>query len=176
MTGPGYPLTLDLRGRRVVVVGGGAVGTRRAMALAEAGAMVEVVAPRLSGQLAALAEQGQVVWRPRGYLAGDLTEPRRAWLVQAATDDPAVNAAVGAEAQAAGIWCVRADDVRASMAWTPAVVRGAEDTDAHGIVLAVTADGDPGRSVAVRNALRDALHSGALPVRRVRTRTREALR
>ena len=40
----GYPLLLDLTGRRVLVVGAGAVGARRAVALADAGARVEVVA------------------------------------------------------------------------------------------------------------------------------------
>ena len=52
----GFPLLLDLAGRRVVVVGGGTVGTRRAAGLADAGADVLVVAPEIS---AAIAESGR---------------------------------------------------------------------------------------------------------------------
>ena len=41
-----YPLGLRLRGRRVVVVGGGAVALRRVAGLLAAGAVVTVVAPQ----------------------------------------------------------------------------------------------------------------------------------
>ncbi len=41
----GYPVELDLGGRDVVVVGGGAVALRRARALVDAGARVTVIAP-----------------------------------------------------------------------------------------------------------------------------------
>ena len=40
-----YPLHLDLAGRRVLVVGGGAVAARRVRSLLDAGADVHVVAP-----------------------------------------------------------------------------------------------------------------------------------
>jgi siroheme synthase-like protein len=43
---PGYPIELDLRGRRVLVVGLGRVGTRKASGLVEAGAHVVGVDPR----------------------------------------------------------------------------------------------------------------------------------
>ena len=46
MTGPAtYPLHLDLRDRRVLVVGGGPVSARRARGLLDAGADVVLVAP-----------------------------------------------------------------------------------------------------------------------------------
>ncbi len=41
----GYPLLLDVAGRAVLVVGAGPVGARRAIGLADAGALVTVVAP-----------------------------------------------------------------------------------------------------------------------------------
>jgi uroporphyrin-III C-methyltransferase/precorrin-2 dehydrogenase/sirohydrochlorin ferrochelatase len=46
-----YPLALKLTGRRVLVVGGGAVATRRVPALLAAGAQVEIVAPELTPAL-----------------------------------------------------------------------------------------------------------------------------
>src|SRR5580700_9207836 len=94
-----YLLGLRLGGRRVLVVGGGAVATRRVPAL-----------------------------------------------VNACTDDPAVNAAVAAAADQQHIWCVRADDAQASAAWTPA--SGQADDVRIGVL-----SGDPRRSAAIRDAI-----------------------
>lgn len=168
MASPGYPLTLDLADRRVLVVGGGPVASRRAAGLVAAGAAVEVVAPWVTEDLRDLHTAGQVVWHERDYVVGDLVSPEPAWLVHTATGDRGVDAAVAAHADAARIWCVRADDASASSAWTPAVARGAESGAAEGITVAVTAGGDPRRAVAVRDAVAAALDSGTLPVRRVR--------
>jgi uroporphyrin-III C-methyltransferase/precorrin-2 dehydrogenase/sirohydrochlorin ferrochelatase len=167
MTG-GYPLTLDLTGRTAVVVGGGTVATRRARALLAAGAVVHVVAPEVSAELSTeLAGPGVVLHR-RPYAAGDLAD---AWLVHAATDDPAVNAAVAADAAGSRIWCVRADDATASAAHTPAVARAGD------VTVAVNAGGDPVRARDLARALGFALDTGlaldtgevgTLPLRRRR--------
>jgi uroporphyrin-III C-methyltransferase/precorrin-2 dehydrogenase/sirohydrochlorin ferrochelatase len=147
-----YPLMLDLTGRRAVVVGGGRVALRRAQALLAAGALVRVIAPRLDPALGGL----ELAVSRREYRDGDLAG---AWLAHAATDDPAVNARVAADAQRLRIWCVRADDAAASAAWTPAVARDGE------ITVAVTAGGDPERAKRLRAAIAFALAEGALPVR-----------
>ncbi len=148
----GYPVELDVGGRHVVVVGGGAVALRRVRALVDAGARVTVIAPDVTDELAALP----VTVRRRRYRDGDLTT---AWLVHAATDDPSVNAAVAAEADRLRVWCVRADDAAASAARTPAVAR-------HGdVTVAVTSGGDPRRSQRLRSAIALALAEGSLPVR-----------
>ena len=147
-----YPLMLDLTGRRVVVVGGGRVALRRVRALLAAGALVHVVAPHVDTALAGL----EVRLSRRRYRDGDLAG---AWLAHATTDDPAVNAAVAAEAQRLRVWCVRADDAAASRAWTPATAR-------HGdVTVAVTAGGDPRRARRLRAAVAAALAEGSLPLR-----------
>jgi uroporphyrin-III C-methyltransferase/precorrin-2 dehydrogenase/sirohydrochlorin ferrochelatase len=154
--GPAYPIALDLAGKAVVVVGGGTVALRRARALVEAGAVVTVIAPRVRPEFDELG--AHVV--PRGYRDGDLYG---CWLAHAATDDPAVNAAVAAAAERDRIWCVRADDASASAAWTPAVAR-------HGdVTVAVTAGADPRRAAKLRAALALALAEGSLPLRHYRT-------
>ena len=132
-----YPLALDLSGRRVVVVGGGAVALRRARSLLAAGAQVHVIAPVVGAELAGL----DVIVHQRRYRDGDLA---RAWLVHAATDDPQVNDAVTAEAERHRIWCVRADDAAASPAWMPAAARSGD------VTVAVTAGGDPRRARRLR--------------------------
>ena len=152
---PGYPVQLDLAGKTVVVVGGGAVALRRATALAEAGADVTVIAPEVATEFAGLP----VAVRRRRYRDGDLAG---AWFAHAATSDPAVNAAVAAEAGRERVWCVRADDAAASAAAMPAVTR-------HGdVTVAVTSGGDPRRSQRLRAAISALLAAGELTTRPVR--------
>ncbi|MFD2766460.1 uroporphyrinogen-III C-methyltransferase [Micromonospora eburnea] len=143
-----YPLGLRLAGRRVVVVGGGAVATRRVPALLDAGADVLLVAPELTPALRAHADAGRLRWEPRRFVPADLDG---AWLVQVAVDDRAAAAAVSAAAAERRIFCVRADDRVAATAWTPAVTR-------HGpVTVAVLGGGDPRRAMTVRDAVRDLL-------------------
>lgn len=171
MTSPAYPLTLDLTGRRVVVVGGGPVAARRTRGVLDAGGVVEVIAPYVCEDLGDLVEQHEIVWHEREFAVGDLALPEPAWLVHTATGDLAVDTRVAREADAARVWCVRADDASVSSAWTPAVARGAESSPSEGLTVAVTANGDPRRATAVRDAVLAALDSGTLPVRRVRPTT-----
>ena len=151
-----YPLFLDLAGRRIVVVGGGAVAARRSRALHEAGAHVVVVAPVIGDDV--YADERQVS-------EFDATDLDGAWLVLACTDDAAVNASVAAAAEERGIWCSRADDADESRAWVPAI--GAVDD----IQVAVTAGGDPGRARALRDDAVRALHNGDWRARRTRVTT-----
>jgi len=97
-----YMACLDLRGRRCVVVGGGAVGLEKTHGLLACGADVTVVAPEVVPQLHEL----DVVWRPRRYRARDLSG---AFLVVAATGDPRVNERVHRDAEARAMLCNVAD-------------------------------------------------------------------
>jgi uroporphyrin-III C-methyltransferase / precorrin-2 dehydrogenase / sirohydrochlorin ferrochelatase len=146
-----YLVGLDLTGRQVVVVGGGTVAQRRVTGLLAAGADVRVVAPVLTPAVEAMATAGELHWIARGYRDGDLDG---AWYAIACTDDRAVNAAVGAEAQRRRVFCVRADDAPAGTAVTPAVGRH------DGLTVGVLAGRAPRRSAAVRTALVEALQTG----------------
>ncbi|MET0740701.1 MAG: uroporphyrinogen-III C-methyltransferase [Candidatus Nanopelagicales bacterium] len=153
---PRYPVFLALHGRRVLVVGGGPVAARRARDLVSAGARVEVVAPFANEDVVELAAAGDLVWHRRDFEVGDVAD---AWLVHTATGEPAVDELVASTAEAARIWCVRADDATQSSAWRPAVAR-------HGdVTVAVSGGGDPGRATALRDAVQLLLEQGALPVR-----------
>jgi uroporphyrin-III C-methyltransferase / precorrin-2 dehydrogenase / sirohydrochlorin ferrochelatase len=160
MTAPDlYPVSLRLLGRPVLLVGGGRVAGRRARALLDAGAVVTVVAPRAGDDVARLAGGGLLTWVPRPYRGTDLDE---VWFVQTATGIDAVDRAVAADADSRRIWCVNASDAEASAAWTPAVTRAGD------VTVAVNADGDPRRASALRDAIRLALDTGRLPLRRRR--------
>ena len=164
----GYPITLQLRGRRVLVVGGGPVAHRRVCRVLADGARVTVVAPSLTPELADLADAGALEWRAENYHRSHLTSGERIWLVHTATGRPAVDRAVADDAETAGIWCVRADSGAQSAAWSPAVADGAAGTSAEGLQVAVTGDRDPRRARAVRDAILAGFRFGALPVRRRR--------
>ncbi|MGC4880861.1 uroporphyrinogen-III C-methyltransferase [Micromonospora sp. DT43] len=148
MSASPYPLGLRLDGRRVVVVGGGAVATRRVPALLDAGADVLLVSPELTPALRARVDAGRLHWVPRRFAPEDLDG---AWLVQVAIDDPMAAAAVSAVAAERRIFCVRADDRTAATAWTPAVTRQGP------VTVAVFGGGDPRRAMTVRDAVRDLL-------------------
>lgn len=89
------PLFHNLRGRLVLVVGGGEIALRKARLLAEAGARLRVVAPLIEEAVGALVLQGGGELHERGYQTGDLSG---CVLVIAATDDERLNAQVSREA------------------------------------------------------------------------------
>lgn len=97
----GYPVALEVAGRRCVVVGQGPLAEEKARGLLEAGASVAVIAPS--------------AYR-RGNLAG-------AFLVIAATGDRALNRAVFAEAEAARVLCNAVDDIGHCHFAAPSVLR-----------------------------------------------------
>ena len=110
-----YPVFLDLTGLPVLVVGGGPVALRKATGLFEAGAAVTVVAPDVVDGVAEIATVER-----RAYATDDLTGMR---LVFTATDDPAVNAQVAADARAAGVFVNSADDPDNCTFILPAIAR-----------------------------------------------------
>ncbi len=115
-----YLSGLVLAGRPVLVAGGGAVAARRVPALLDAGALVHVVAPDLSPDLAALADTGHLQWSQRPVEEDDC---EGVWLVLALTDRPEVNAMLAAAAERRRTFCVRADAAEGGTAWTPATGR-----------------------------------------------------
>ncbi|HET9864583.1 MAG TPA: siroheme synthase CysG [Steroidobacteraceae bacterium] len=114
-----FPLFLDLAGKPVLLVGGGEVAARKFALLDEAGAVVTVVAPALGTGMAAAAAAGSVQHIAREFDAGDVSD---VWVVVAATDDRAVNAAVAAAAHARRIPCNVVDDRELSSFIMPAII------------------------------------------------------
>lgn len=148
-----YPVALRLHGRPVLVVGGGHVAQRRVPGLLSAGAVVRLVSPEVTPALEGMAAGGEITWEQRGFEPGDVAD---AWYVIAATDRGEVNAAVSAEAEAARVFCVRADDATQATAWTPAVGRH------EGLTVAVVANREPRRSAGLRDRIIAGLRDGLL--------------
>lgn len=154
---------LDLAGRRVLVVGAGAVGTRRARRLVEDGARVVLVDPSPSDDARRMAGHGDVEVVERGVVEADV---EGSWLVVAATADPALNAKVAAWCEQRRTWCANASDGRDGTARVTAA-------SVHGdLVIGVVSTGepDPRRAASVRDALAQHLESGEVDLRRRRRR------
>ena len=115
-----FPLFLDLRGRRVLVVGGGSVAARKVTALLEAQADVALVAPALDATLAPLVRMQRITHLGATFAPHQLDD---AWLVIAATDDPLVNRAVAEAASARRLWVNVVDDAELASAQLPARVQ-----------------------------------------------------
>jgi uroporphyrin-III C-methyltransferase/precorrin-2 dehydrogenase/sirohydrochlorin ferrochelatase len=101
-----YPVMLDIRDRRCLVVGGGGVALRKVQGLVEDGAQVTVVAPEVVEPLEEMSVAGRINLELRRYRDG---ESRDYGLVFAATDDREVNERVFRDADDAGIWVNVAD-------------------------------------------------------------------
>ncbi len=112
-----YPIQLVLDGRRCVVIGGGRVATRKVEALRLAGADVHVVSPKFEPEL---LSRNDITRHEQPYEPSVLTG---AFLVMVCTDDRTVNAAVFADARAAGAIVNVADDPEHCDFYVPAVVR-----------------------------------------------------
>ena len=114
-----FPLFADLRDRRVLVVGGGAVARRKVEALLEAGAHIVVGAPELEPTLAEWKANARIE-HIEGTFARTWLDA--AWLVIAATDDIATNRAVVEAADARRIFSNAVDDAELSRFHVPARV------------------------------------------------------
>lgn len=104
-----YPAFLDFAGRRVLVVGAGAVAAGKIPRLVDAGARVAVVAPEVAPSI----EYLPVEIARRAFAPGDLDG---CWFVVSAAP-PAVNAVVVREAERRGIFVNAVDDPRNASAF-----------------------------------------------------------
>ena len=141
----GYPLVLDGAAISAVVVGGGAVATRKAIALVDAGAVVRVLAPTIATELEERASTCDRLTLTRARYAPD--QIAGATLVVAATNDDAVNARIAADARACGLLVNVVSEPQLGTCITPAVHRAGD------IVVAVSAGGVPRAAARLRDAI-----------------------
>ncbi|MFN8038449.1 MAG: NAD(P)-dependent oxidoreductase [Acidimicrobiales bacterium] len=173
---PLYPANLVVRGRRVLVVGGGRVAAQKVAGLLECEADVHVVTAHVGSELVGLVDRfaseadavGSLEVDERPFAPGDTAGHR---LVVTATGDPAVDATVYAEAEDAGIWCNSADDPAHCSFTLPSRVR-------RGPLLATFSTGgrSPALSTWLRRRYADELGPEHLVLLDLLTEEREAIR
>jgi uroporphyrin-III C-methyltransferase / precorrin-2 dehydrogenase / sirohydrochlorin ferrochelatase len=163
-----FPLFLDLKDKPILLVGGGEVAARKCSLLIEAGARITAVAPQLGVELTEALARGALTHRAREFSDADVAG---VWLVVAATDDRAVNAAVAAAANAARIPCNVVDDRELSSFIMPAII------DRSPVQIAVSTGGtSPVLARLIRERLETLLDSSLGPLAAFADRWRTAIK
>jgi siroheme synthase-like protein len=137
---------ISLHGERItaVVIGGGTVGARKALALVEAGASVRVVSPLVTPELDDAERLRRITIVREGYRTEHL---ERATLVIAATDSREVNAQIAVDAHARGKLVNITDYPDEGNFHTMALHRSGD------VTIAVSSGGVPGAASRIRDAI-----------------------
>lgn len=146
-----FPVFAQLRGRPVLVVGGGVIAERKIRLLLRAGAQVTVVALAFSAPVRALAGAGRIALRRAAFQPSHLDS---AWLAVAATDDAATNERVARACQARRLFVNVVDDAARSSIQVPAIV------DRDPLVIAISS---AGAAPMVARAVREQIEAGLDP-------------
>jgi siroheme synthase-like protein len=142
-----YPVSLNIKGRKCVVVGGGEVALRKVKALLEHGARVTVISPNLSPELVQMAEHGEITALNREYRAGDLKD---SLVAIAATDDGDTNRQVVREAKNKAVLVNVVDDAEDSDFIVPSCLRRGDVT-----IAVATAGRSPALARKIRTSLEE---------------------
>jgi siroheme synthase-like protein len=141
------PVGLDVQSRDCLVVGGGSVGTRKAITLARAGAVVTVVSPAVTDELAEKFNAGAIRWVQDSFRE---EHAGGAFLVVAATDSDERNAAIVRAAVQNHALACDASSVERSQVIFGALLQN------EGITVAVFTGGrDPALARQARDRIRD---------------------
>jgi siroheme synthase-like protein len=159
-----YPVSLIVADRPCLVVGAGRVAARKIASLLSCGADVTVVAPEAHVAVGLLAQDGvfarlqgpHLKLHLRPYREGEAADFR---LVVTATGDPAVDAAVYRDAEAAGVWVNSADDPDRCTFVLPAVTRDGSVT-----VAVSTGGASPALASWLRGRIAEAIGAGLGPL------------
>ena len=127
-----------------VVIGGGTVGTRKALALADAGALVTVISPDATPELVDADRLRRVTLVRDSYRKEQI---ERATLVIAATDSREVNAQIAVDANARGKLVNITDYPDEGNFHTMALHRSGD------VTIAVSSGGVPGAAARIRDAI-----------------------
>jgi siroheme synthase-like protein len=139
-----FPIALHGERISAVVIGGGSVGTRKALALASAGVRVRIVSPDVTAELNEAQRDGRVDIDRREYAAPCI---EAATLVVAATDSRETNARIAVDAHSLGKLVNISDFPDEGNFHTMALHRSGD------VTIAVSAGGVPGAAARIRDAI-----------------------
>ena len=139
-----FPIALHGERLTAVVIGGGSVGTRKALALVEAGAQVRVISPEITPELEEAGRTRRLTIVRESYRADRLGD---ATLVIAAADSREVNAQIAVDAHSRGKLVNITDFPDGGNFHTMALHRSGD------VTIAVSAGGVPGAAARIRDAI-----------------------
>ena len=115
-----YPIYLEVSGRRIVIIGGGSVATRKAQVLLNAGARLVIVSLKIDDVLTNLCRSTNAELIKSRYSKNYLTG---ATLAIAATNDHKLNKQIYKDCQELDILCNVVDEPELCDFFVPAVVK-----------------------------------------------------
>lgn len=127
-----FPVLLDLKGKRALVVGGGRVAQRKIESLLDHGALIQVVARELSGPIASMVERGLIDYGGEDFSESHLES---VFLVITATSDISLNRQVSEKARQRGLLVNAVDQPSECNFILPSVLRRGD------LVVAVSTSG-----------------------------------
>jgi precorrin-2 dehydrogenase / sirohydrochlorin ferrochelatase len=142
-----YPVFLDIKGKKCIIIGGGEVAARKAERLLDCGANVLIISPLLAPELAELKEKNIINHIDAQY-SDNLIEG--AALVIGATDDEKTNAQISTDARNKGVPVNIVDDPQKCDFILPSLMQRGD------LTIAI---GTGGKSPALARHLREELES-----------------
>jgi precorrin-2 dehydrogenase len=145
-----YPIFLDVRGKRCLVVGGGEIAAGKVDGLLNAGANVTVISPEASERIQRHAESKRLRYVKRPYQNGDL---QGYFLAYAATGMVEIDARMVWEARTHGVLLNVVDRPGLCNFITPAVVQRGD------LSIAISTGGkSPGFAKRMKQKIAAAIH------------------
>ena len=139
-----YPVFLDIKGKKCLVVGGGKVGARKAFNLAKANAKVTVISDKFLKSFESLGKKN-IKLKKRKYKTKDI---QKQFLVFAATNNKKLNFKIKKDASKLSVLCNVADNLKLSSFILPSIV------DRKDLILAVSTSGaSPAMAKIIRQKL-----------------------
>lgn len=127
-----FPMFIDLEDKKVVVVGGGRVATRRVRTLTQFTSNIYVIAPRITDEIDNMAIKGMIHLERRSVMRQDFS---MAFMVIAATDDGRLNDEIYRVCKEQGIYVNVATDKSKCDFYFPGVMKRDE------VVIGINASG-----------------------------------
>ena len=114
-----YPVFLNLKNKKAVVIGGGSVAERKAQTLLSCNADVSIISPKITPRLRRLVKEGKIEYIKKGYEDKDIKD---AFIVVAATNDRGINEAIYKAAERYGCLLNIVDKPESSNFIVPSVI------------------------------------------------------
>lgn len=127
-----YPVGLDVKNKKVVIVGGGKIAERKARNLLPYKSDVFLISPDLTDELKKLAERKKIGYFKKKYSTTDI---KNAFLIFACTSDNKINKKIFRDAEKLGILVNVCDKTELCDFIIPAVIKK------NGLVITVSSDG-----------------------------------
>jgi len=115
-----YPVSLIIKDRKCLVIGGGAVAERKVLPLLKSGASVEIISLKITSKLKKLVQEGLISYRQGDYDPVDLAGT---FLVIGATSSKDVNRRIAADCFERNILVNIVDDPEWCSFFVPAVMK-----------------------------------------------------